>query len=135
MDDDRVVPGVGRRARVDPGVGGRHVDDVQRGDGHHGGDRICWGQLYKNRSSRKIDSLILFSKEWDFPKTFSLNENQFSGKTYFIQLVPAAAAAAATALDDDGEEEGFFFLSLPFLLRDAVDGSRVLKRTRLITQC
>ena len=41
VDDDGVVQGVGRRAGVDPCVGGRHVDDVQRGHGHHAGDRIC----------------------------------------------------------------------------------------------
>ena len=40
-------------------------------------------ELYKNRSSRKIDSRRLFSREYDFPKIFSLTENQFSGKTYF----------------------------------------------------
>ena len=32
-------------------------------------------QLYKNRSSRKIDSQRLFSREYDFPKTFSVTEN------------------------------------------------------------
>ena len=45
-----------------------------------------WRQLYKNRSSRKIDSRRLFSREKDFPKTFSLTENQFSGKTYFYAI-------------------------------------------------
>ena len=29
-------------------------------------------ELYKNMSSRKIDSWRLFSREYDFPKTFSL---------------------------------------------------------------
>ena len=43
-----------------------------------------WGQLYKNRSSRKIDYRRLFSSEYDFPKTFSLTE--FSGKTYFYAI-------------------------------------------------
>ena len=38
-------------------------------------------ELYKNRSSRKTDSQRLFSREYDFPKTFSLTENQFSRKT------------------------------------------------------
>ena len=47
-----------------------------------------WRQLYKNRSSRKIDSQRLFSREEDFPKTFSLTENQFSGKTYFYTIRP-----------------------------------------------
>ena len=32
-------------------------------------------ELYKNRSSRKIDSQRLFSREYDFPKIFSLTEN------------------------------------------------------------
>ena len=40
-------------------------------------------KLYKNRSSQKIDSWRLFSREYDFPKTSSLTENQFSRKTYF----------------------------------------------------
>ena len=46
------------------------------------------GGLYKNRSSRKIDSKRLFSRECDFRKTFSLTENQFSGKTYFYTIPP-----------------------------------------------
>ena len=48
----------------------------------------AWRQLYKNRSSRTIDSRILFSREWDFGKTFSLTENQFSGKTYLYTIHP-----------------------------------------------
>ena len=47
-----------------------------------------WGQLNKNRSSRKIDSQRLFSREKDFPKTLSLTENQFSRKTYFYTIHP-----------------------------------------------
>ena len=47
-----------------------------------------WRQLYKNRSSQKIDSQRLLSREYDFPKTFSLIENQFSGKTYFYTIYP-----------------------------------------------
>ena len=54
-------------------------------------DNILFGsayrdELYKNRSSRKIYSRRLFSREYDFPKTFSLTENQFSGKTYFYTI-------------------------------------------------
>ena len=30
----------------------------------------------------------LFSREYDFPKTFSLTEKQFSGKTYFYTIHP-----------------------------------------------
>ena len=30
----------------------------------------------------------IFSIECDFPKTLSITENQFSGKTYFVQLHP-----------------------------------------------
>ena len=52
--------------------------------------RVFWGQLYKNRSSRKIDSQRLFSREQVFGKTFSLAENQFSGKTYFYTIGPCA---------------------------------------------
>ena len=47
-----------------------------------------WGQLYKIRSSRKIDSRRLFSREKDFTKTFALTENQLSGKTYFYTIRP-----------------------------------------------
>ena len=43
-------------------------------------------QLYKNRPSRKIDSQRLFSREYDFHKTFSLTENHFSGRTYFYTI-------------------------------------------------
>ena len=43
-------------------------------------------ELYKNRSSRKIDSQRLFLREYDFLKTFSLTENQFSGKTYLYTI-------------------------------------------------
>ena len=45
-------------------------------------------QLYKNRSSRKIDSWRLIPREWDFLKTFSLAENQFSWKTFFYTIRP-----------------------------------------------
>ena len=47
-----------------------------------GGNDENRDELYKNRSSRKIDYQRLFSREYDFPKTFSLTENQFSRKTY-----------------------------------------------------
>ena len=53
-----------------------------------------WGQLYKNRSSRKIDSQILFSREYDFTKTFSLTENPFSRKTYFYRFIPGPPTRA-----------------------------------------
>ena len=49
-------------------------------------ERVPRDQLYNNRSSRIIDSRRLFSREYDFPKTFSLTENQFSGKTYFYTI-------------------------------------------------
>ena len=39
----------------------------------------------------------IFSREYDLPKTFSLTENQFSGKTYFIQLPPGGAGDARGA--------------------------------------
>ena len=45
-------------------------------------------ELYKNRSSRKIDSRRLFSREYDFPKTFSLAENRVSAtvkKCVFVE--------------------------------------------------
>ena len=47
-------------------------------------------QLYKNSSSRKIDSWRLFSREYDFPKTFSL-----PGRPIFIQLPPAVLVLRA----------------------------------------
>ena len=51
-------------------------------------------QLYKNRSSRKIDSRRLFSRENDFQKTFSLTENQFSREDlFFIQFVPGRGSS------------------------------------------
>ena len=58
-------------------------------------DEEVWMQLYKNRPSRKINSQRLSSREWDFQKTFSLTENQFSGKTYFYTIRPSLARVAA----------------------------------------
>ena len=49
---------------------------------------LSWSQLYKNRSARKIDSRRLFSKEYDFPKTFFLLRICFPGRPIFIQFVP-----------------------------------------------
>ena len=49
---------------------------------------ILWGQLYKNRSSRKIDS----------KRPFSLTEIQFSGKTYFYTLRPCTHSGAGSGL-------------------------------------
>ena len=45
------------------------------------GDNLARRQLYKNRFSGKTDSRRIFSREYDFPKAFSLTENQFSRKT------------------------------------------------------
>ena len=59
-----------------------------RGEGHGGEDPEVRDDSYKNRSSRKIDSQRLFSREYDFPETFSLTENQFSPKTYFYTNHP-----------------------------------------------
>ena len=50
--------------------------------------RASWRQLYKNRSSRKIDSQRLFSREFDFGKTFSFTEISFVGRPIFIQFIP-----------------------------------------------
>ena len=58
-------------------------------------------QLYKNRSSRKIDSRRLFTREYDFLKTFSLTENQFSGKTYFYTIASRSRAEAPFAVTDE----------------------------------
>ena len=54
---------------------------------------MSWRQLCKSRSSRKIDSQILFSRELDFQKTLSLTENQFSGKTYLHTIRPCRRPA------------------------------------------
>ena len=53
--------------------------------------------MYKSRFSRKTDSHRLFSREYDFPKTFSLTKNQFSGKTYFYTNCLQAAALEGLA--------------------------------------
>ena len=53
-------------------------------------------QLYKNRSSRKIYSRRLFSREYDFQKTFFRTENPFSGKTYFYTIASSTSYFAAT---------------------------------------
>ena len=57
---------------------------------------IC-RQLYKNWTSRKIDSQRLFSREQDFHKTFSLTENEISGKTYFYTIHPCSTAPTLSA--------------------------------------
>ena len=49
---------------------------------------VVWGQLYKNRSSGKIDFQRLSSREYDFLKIFFHTENQFSRKTYFYTIRP-----------------------------------------------
>ena len=61
--------------------------------------RVPRDELYKNRSSRKIDSQGLFSREHDFPKTFSLTENQFSRKTYFYTIASRRARGWAAAAE------------------------------------
>ena len=52
-----------------------------------------WDEL----SSRKNDSQRLFSREYDFPKTFSLTENQFSQKTYFSTIASSPNAKTGTS--------------------------------------
>ena len=54
------------------------------------------GPIVENRSSRKIDSRRLFSREYDFPKTLSLTENQFSGKTYLYTIGSRTTTHSAT---------------------------------------
>ena len=68
-------------------------------------------QLYKNRSSRKIDSRRLFAREYDFPKTFSLTENQFSGKAYLNTIASSSAKGKSGGGGGGGKTskgEGFF---------------------------
>ena len=71
-------------------------------------------ELYKNRSSRKIDSRKPFSREKDFPKTFSLTENQFYGKTYFYTIgsraLPEKLASAERITDKVTEVLSFLIL-------------------------
>ena len=58
-----------------------------------------WEELYKNRSSRKTDSQ-LEKRSLGSPILLKMvSENRFSGKTYFIQLVPGmkGGGAAGTA--------------------------------------
>ena len=45
-----------------------------------------------------MNSQRLFWREYDFPKTFSLNENQFSGKIYFYTIASSAVAAASVLI-------------------------------------
>ena len=52
------------------------------------------GPIVSNGSSRKINSRRLFSRECDFPKTFSLTEIQFSGKTYLYTIRPRASSCS-----------------------------------------
>ena len=62
-----------------------HVRDgaaAEPRNGPHPSPRDTWDELYKNRSSRKIDSQRLFSRVYDFLKNFSLIANQFFRKTY-----------------------------------------------------
>ena len=53
-----------------------------------GGILVDRDELYKNRSSRKIDSWRLCLREYDFPKTFSLTEISCPRRPIFIQLPP-----------------------------------------------
>ena len=49
----------------------------------------------------KIDSQRLLSREWDFLKTYSLTENQFSGKTYFYTIHPCSSKRSRKTRYDD----------------------------------
>ena len=68
----------------------------------HGGVLVA-NCVKLHRSSRKIDSQRLFSREYEFPKTFSLTENQFFREDLFLYNSSLAAlqrgelAAAAVA--------------------------------------
>ena len=59
---------------------------------------FCRKQLYRNRSSRKIDSQKTIFKRIGLPeKTLSLSETQFSRKTYFYTIGPCSSRLAAAA--------------------------------------
>ena len=49
--------------------------------------QVALGQVYEKRFSGKTHSPY-GNWECNFPKTYSLTENQFSRKTYFIHLPP-----------------------------------------------
>ena len=78
----------------------RLEDDVGREEG----GAQHWSQLCKNRSSRKTDSRRLFSREYDFPKTFSLTQNHFSGKTYLYTIRPGLRERRQLA-EDRGRQQ------------------------------
>ena len=65
-------------------------------------------KLYKNRSSQKIDSQRLFSREYNFPKTFSLTENQFSRKTYFFTIASRLCTDLAALVVERAEIEKLY---------------------------
>ena len=69
--------------------------------------RQHWDELYKDGSSRKIDSRRLFSREYEFPKTFSLTENQFSGKTTYFYAIASSPRCrhhrGPAALGEEGD--------------------------------
>ena len=53
---------------------------------------VACRQLYKNRSSRKIDSQTLLSREYDFLRI------SFPGRPIFIQFVPGSPPAPPTSM-------------------------------------
>ena len=88
-------------------------------------------QLYKNMSSWIIDSWRLFSGEFGFPKTFSLSENQFSGKTHFYTI--GSSKTGPMPANVLGDMWGRFWNSLyqhmvPYPDAASVDPSEELKK-------
>ena len=58
--------------------------------------RRHWRQLYKNRSSRKTDSQQEKRSSGSHILSKIVSENRFSGKTYFMQLVPGRTTRRVT---------------------------------------
>ena len=71
-----------------------------------GGNDENRDELYKDRFSRKIDYQRLFSGEYDFPKTFSLTENQFSRKTHFYTIASRPGSSTSTHYRSRGKSVG-----------------------------
>ena len=62
---------------------------LERLDGH----KHVWRELYKNRSSRKIDSPRLFQEHRTSRRRFLLQRISFAGRPILIQFVPVRSGA------------------------------------------
>ena len=69
-------------------------------------DATSRDQLYKIGLPGKFKSRRLFSREYDFLKTFSLTENQFSGKTYFYTIASRVCGSRVRVEISNGQSRG-----------------------------